>query len=57
MDELISFRCCFVGFNEKTQLIVISPTTKSAISDYGMESSCANSIPKSIHADSKSKNL
>lgn len=41
----------------KTQPIMIGPTTKSAISDYGMESSCADSIPESMSANSKSKSL
>jgi len=34
---------------------MITPTTKSTISNSGMESSYAGSILKSIHANSKSK--
>ncbi len=41
----------------KTQPIMIGPTTKSAISDYGMESSCVDSIPELMSANSKSKSL
>ncbi len=41
----------------KTQLIMITLTTKFAINNFGMESSYADSILKLFHADSKPKSL
>jgi len=41
----------------KTQSIMITPTIKFATNNYRMKSCCADSIPKSTHANSKSKSL